>query len=160
MSKKVRKTAVKKETVNRQYAKKKAVKKTAVKKAARKKKAAEKVKRKPAEPAPKRMPETILPPPEELVTEYEQLWDEGEAILQEMAEYDEEGFDEEDEHEDAHIYYEGDIEEWGRQRDAFFDRAEKVWLGLHPDTDPSWGDLDDWLGGNKLYMDLPGNYLS
>ena len=151
MSKKVRKTAVKKETVNRQYAKKKAVKKKAVKKAARKKKAAKKVKPKPAKPAQKRMPETILPPPEELVDEYQELSGDAESIGQ-MSDYELEGHDEDDD--DVRTCFEDDIEEWGRERDAFFDRAENTWLGLHPETDPSWGDLDDWLGGDQLYRDL------
>ena len=135
MSTKAQNTVVKKETVKKQNAKKKTAKK-----------AARKRKLKPAVPAPQRMPETILPPPEELVDEYDELADDAETIMSEMSEYDDE--------DEAKEYLEGEIQAWHDEREAFFDRAELVWLELHPGTDPSCGDLDDWLGKKSLLMDL------
>jgi hypothetical protein len=146
-----KKKAARKQPMKKKAAKKKAAKKEAVRKAARKKK---------AKPAPlkqrtreiarrlenRRMPETTLPPPEELVEEYDVLADDGETVLQEMFKYDDE--------DEARECLDGEIQAWHNEREDFFDRAEQVWLELHPDTDPSSGDLDDWLGKKSLLMDI------
>lgn len=105
----------------------KSMTKTVVRKAARKKKAVRT--RKPSEPASKRMPETILLPPEELVDAYDELANDAENVMGEMSRYEEE-------------------------RDDFFERAEMVWLELHPGTDPSLEDLDKWLGEKGAWMNL------
>lgn len=150
MAKKVRRKAA-----GRPTAKKKTAKKDAVRRAPRKKAAVRRVKRKATKPAKKRMPKTILPPPEDLVDEYDELANDAEAIMDQMSEYDLEGPDEDDDdYEDAQSYFEGDIEEWHSQRDDFFERAGEVWLGLHPNTDPSWDDLDAWLGKKDMWMDI------
>ncbi|MCA9143963.1 MAG: hypothetical protein KDB05_14295 [Planctomycetales bacterium] len=77
----------------------------------------------------KRMPETILLPPEELVDAYDELANDAENVMGEMSRYEEE-------------------------RDDFFERAEMVWLELHPGTDPSLEDLDKWLGEKGAWMNL------